>query len=270
MLVERRFDTGKVIINYAENEGPRPPLLLLHGASLWWRYFLPVLTQLSLRWHTIAPDLRGHGHSGRVADGYRIEDFAEDSLALVRNLLSEPAVLLGHSLGGLVAIQLAAQHPGLVRALVLEDPPLHEERESTLLQNPRLVFFRDLAASGLPLRDLVERLARSSPDRDASWLRWKARSLALLDPETLNMEFHGRMAQNFDLQALLPRVSCPVLLLRADPAQGGRITDQDEEAGLSAFQDAAVVRFPGVGHPIATTTPNVYVRVVSDFLESLE
>jgi pimeloyl-ACP methyl ester carboxylesterase len=270
MLVERQFDTGKVIINYAENEGPRPPLLLLHGATLWWRYFLPVLTQLSLRWHTMAPDLRGHGHSGRVADGYRIEDFAEDCLALMRSFLSEPAVLLGHSLGGLVAIQLAAQHPELVRALVLEDPPLHGERDSTLAQNSRFVFFRDLAASGLPLRDLMGRLAHSSPDRDASWLRWKARSLSLLDPETLNMEFDGRMAQNFDLQALLPLVGCPVLLLRGDPAQGGRITDEDEAAALSTLKDAAVVRFPGVGHPIATTTPDVYVRVVSDFLESLE
>jgi hypothetical protein len=43
VLTERQFDTGTVIINHAENESARLPLVLLHGLSLWWKYYLPVL-----------------------------------------------------------------------------------------------------------------------------------------------------------------------------------------------------------------------------------
>src|SRR5215216_2433718 len=121
MLIERQLDTGTVVLNYAESEGSRPPLVLLHGISLWWKYFLPVLPRFSARWHTYALDLRGHGKSGRMANGYRFEDYAADIVALLKARLSEPAILVGHSLGGMVAVQIAAQNTDLVRAVVLED-----------------------------------------------------------------------------------------------------------------------------------------------------
>jgi len=67
MFKERTFDTGEVILNYAEGPASGPPLVLLHGFTGRWQGFLPLLPALSLRWHVYAPDYRGHGKSGRVA-----------------------------------------------------------------------------------------------------------------------------------------------------------------------------------------------------------
>ena len=58
MLTERQFDSGTVLLNYAESEGPRPPLVLLHGKTLWWKYFLPV--QEPIRSHQSIPTESEH------------------------------------------------------------------------------------------------------------------------------------------------------------------------------------------------------------------
>src|SRR6266851_3618379 len=74
MLAEQRFHTGIVDLNYGEGEASGPPLVLLHGGSLRWQSFLPLIPDLSQHWHVYAPDLRGHGLSGRVAGSYRLRD----------------------------------------------------------------------------------------------------------------------------------------------------------------------------------------------------
>jgi pimeloyl-ACP methyl ester carboxylesterase len=270
MLTERQFDSGTIVLNYAESEGPRPPLVLLHGKSLWWKYFLPVLPHLAARWHVYALDLRGHGKSGRVAAGYRWQSFVEDCVAFLREQVGEPAVLAGHSSGGMFAIAVAAQHPDLVRALVLEDPPVSRFGRGMLEESKQDILFSKLAASGLPIPAIAEQLATIRPDRDAAWLRWRARAISLMDPETLTMLYDGPGHEGYDLATFLPAISCPVLLLRADPAESPAVTDEDEAALRAAVKDVSVVRFPGVGHTIEASAPDRYLRVVSDFLESLE
>jgi len=242
----------------------------MHGKSLWWKYFVPVLPHLAARWHVYALDLRGHGKSGRVAAGYRWQAFEEDCVAFLRQRVGEPAILAGHSSGGMIAISLAAHHPDLVRALVLEDPPVSRFGRGMLEESKQDVLFGKLAASGLPIPAIADQIASIRPDRDAAWLRWRARAISLMDPETLTMLYDGPGHEGYDLAALLPGITCPVLLLRADPAESPAVTDDDEAALRAAVKDVSVVRFPGVGHTIEASAPDRYLRVVSDFLESLE
>ena len=270
MFIERQFDTGAAILNYAEGEGGRPPLVLLHGMSLWWKYFLPVLPHFAIRWHTYALDLRGHGKSSHVPQGYEWPAIADDCRIFLEQQVREPAVLLGHSLGGMAAIQVAATCPELVRALVLEDPPLCSYRRRGRGADRNFVQFRDLAASDLSIGAITAELTSSRPERDAVWPRLRARSLILLDPDALTMEFDGRAKEHYDVDKLLPAVTCPVLLLRADPAMSPAISDDDEAQTKAALADLTVVRFAGIGHPISPTKPDLYARVVTDFLESLE
>ncbi len=67
MLTEHTFNTGVVTINYAEVGLSGQPLVLLHGGSARWQSSLPIIPELSQRWHVFALDLRGHGKLGRVA-----------------------------------------------------------------------------------------------------------------------------------------------------------------------------------------------------------
>jgi 3-oxoadipate enol-lactonase len=99
----------------------RPAMVLLHGASAdgdTWEEFAGRFGD----WHRIAPDLRGHGRSPR-AEAYSFDLFADDLHGLLDAFDVEQAVLVGHSMGGVVAYRYAERHPERVAAMVLEEAP---------------------------------------------------------------------------------------------------------------------------------------------------
>jgi pimeloyl-ACP methyl ester carboxylesterase len=101
--------------------GSGPPTLLLHGIGSYGRYWDLFADAVGGRLMLIAPDARGHGESGRPADGYAPADFTADALAVLDAVGIARAVVVGHSMGGLHSINLAARHPERVRALVIVD-----------------------------------------------------------------------------------------------------------------------------------------------------
>jgi pimeloyl-ACP methyl ester carboxylesterase len=120
MLEENTYHTGEVDLNYVKSPDNGPPLVLLHGLTGRWQIFIPILPYLVLRHTVYAVDLRGHGKSGRVSGRYRCRDYGEDIAAFLKGRIAEAAIVHGFSTGGLVAAYLAAQHPELVSALILE------------------------------------------------------------------------------------------------------------------------------------------------------
>ena len=100
------------------------PLLLVHGFGGAKEDFTDHLDAFaSLGWHAVAPDLRGHGSSEwpKGENAYSLRLFADDLVALAGSLGWSSFVLLGHSMGGMVAQELVLSHPALVDALVLMD-----------------------------------------------------------------------------------------------------------------------------------------------------
>jgi pimeloyl-ACP methyl ester carboxylesterase len=110
-------DVGGLDLAYVEIAGSEPPLLLIHGFTDTSRSFSLLSPHLAGR-RLIMPDLRGHGGS-QAGEGCGFADFAEDIAGLIRRLRLGRRVVVGHSLGGMVAMQLAARHPELVGGLVL-------------------------------------------------------------------------------------------------------------------------------------------------------
>src|SRR5262245_10074313 len=104
MLAEKQFHTGEVTINYAEGDTVGAPLVLLHGGTLHWQDYEPLLPELEKNWHIYACDLRGHGKSSRTSSGYRVVDFIPDTTAFIKNVIRKPVVLIGHSNGGTIAL----------------------------------------------------------------------------------------------------------------------------------------------------------------------
>src|SRR5436305_9734293 len=109
MEYERQFDSTSVSINYAKFDAvpgavPGYPLVLLHGGSARWQAALPIIPALSGFGPVYALDLRGHGKSGRVPGRYTLRDYTGDVSTFLEQVVREPAVLYGHSMGGQVAI----------------------------------------------------------------------------------------------------------------------------------------------------------------------
>lgn len=124
-MLLRRIQAGEVALEVAESGGPElRPILLVHGFTGAKEDFTDCLDGLAeLGWHAVAPDLRGHGGSDhpRGQEHYSFELFAADLLALADALGWARFVLLGHSMGGMVAQHVVLSHPERVAGLVLMD-----------------------------------------------------------------------------------------------------------------------------------------------------
>src|SRR3954467_10770814 len=99
--------------------GRGPALLLLHGLGCAHTTWLPVIAALARRYTVIAPDLLGHGLSDKPRADYSVAAYANGMRDLLSVLDIERATIVGHSLGGGVAMQLAYQYPERCERLVL-------------------------------------------------------------------------------------------------------------------------------------------------------
>jgi pimeloyl-ACP methyl ester carboxylesterase len=283
-LVEHIFDTGEVHLNYAEGPANGPPLMLLHGLGRRWQVFMPVIPALSLRWHIFAPDLRGHGKSSRVARGYHGPQYSEDVARLLRARISVPAVLFGHSLGGMMAMSVAFHHPELVRALILGDNMIVARRLHNPMYKALFSGLRDLArteasveqiADGigkivLPIPGTEESVTISElPGNDEAYLLSWARCVQHADPDTYEMTLDGSSLEGWDGEAVLRGITCPTLLLQASTELGGLMSDADVALATQLLPHHTHVKFRNLGHALFIQQPEPVLRAVTNFLESL-
>jgi pimeloyl-ACP methyl ester carboxylesterase len=287
MLTEHYFTTPVVTLNYAEGEASGSPLVLLHGGSARWQSALPLLPELSQQWQVYAPDLRGHGRSGRVPGSYRLTDYAADIVTFLQQVVKHPAVLFGHSLGGEIAILVAASAPSLVRGLMIGDAPfdLANMRNTIKRDQERLLYWREWAGPRHSAEEIAEALKNTpiaiegKPDPVAArtlfgeenpWFQQMAAHLQHNDPDMLTavLEF-DRMHEGYDYQRLFPRVTCPTLILQGSPALGGMLTDEEIEQALRLLPCATVVRMKTVGHPLHTQEKEEVLLAMTTFLKML-
>jgi pimeloyl-ACP methyl ester carboxylesterase len=103
---------------YYEVHGAGRPLILLHGGLGSGEMFGPVLPQLAERHQVVVPDLQGHGRTADIDRPIDIRLMADDIAALIDHLGLDKPDVVGYSLGGGVAVQVAVRHPHKVRRLV--------------------------------------------------------------------------------------------------------------------------------------------------------
>ena len=270
LLVEKTFEGADVPLNYAEGPVGGPPLLLLHGIADRWQTWLHLMQVLVLRWHVFALDHRGHGGSGWVGDGYGAGAYASDAAAFLEANAGAPAAVIGHSLGARTAALLAADRPELVRALVLEDPPMRPPRpDAPRGVGSRFAEERQLLANTRDFDELLEGLRRIYPEADDAENRDRARKRSLLDPEVFEAAFGPRATSVPGADSVLRRIRAPTLLVHGNPELGSIVSDDDVQRAAALVADFAAVRIQGVGHGIHRGRPVEFARIVTDFVESL-
>jgi pimeloyl-ACP methyl ester carboxylesterase len=257
---------------------------LLHGLGRRWQVFLPLIPALSLRWHVFAPDLRGHGKSSRVARGYHGPQYSDDIARFLRERVSAPAVLFGHSLGGMVSMQVASQHPELVRALILGDNMISVRQLRNPMYTALFSGLRDLARRSGSVEEIAAGIGkialpvpgsddsipiRQLPGNDEAYLLSWARCVQQADPDTYDMTLDGSSLSGWDGETLLRGIACPTLLLQASQELGGLMSDADVALATRLLPHHAHVKFRDLGHALFIQQPEPVLRAVTNFLESL-
>jgi pimeloyl-ACP methyl ester carboxylesterase len=293
MIQERYFNTGEVSINFAEGPPSGPPLVLLHGLPGRWQEFLPLISSLALGWHIYALDSRGQGKSGRVPGKYLPQHYVEDFKAFLVNHLKEPAILFGFSAGGMAALEVAAQLPDLVSALILGDSPIDIEAlrawMSTDVFASHFSARRKLAESGLSVAEAARALGDLSvpvpgqdtpitykelPGMNIIRLRVWAKTITQLDPDVLVYHAEGRSQEflaGIDLDRIFQRITCPVLLLRGNQELGALMSAAAADRALSVLPEGMQVYLDKFGHDLGLDTWDIgpILSAVIGFLETL-
>ncbi len=283
MFTERAVSANGLQLNVAEGPKNGPPIWLFHGLGRRWQDFTPLFPELTPLWSVRAVDHRGHGRSARAGGQYRVTDYISDGIALVFAQQELP-VLIGHSLGALVALGVAARNPESVRAVVMIDPPgpgflAKIEATSYGVIWPEM---RRLAWTSRPAGDNARILAelrvpgpkpgetvRLGDVRDMTALRFMGRCLRDLDPDAMTPAIEGRWIDGFDLLATARPVHCPTLLLVSDHACGGMLPPADADLLATALTERVRIDLPGIGHLPHWHDTATTCRSIHSFLGSL-
>ena len=274
---------GGVDIHYAEALGTGGALVLLHGITGSLDTYEPLLTELSQWAHVYALDLRGHGGSSNVGS-YRARDYAADVAAFIETVIGAPAVVAGHSLGGLVAAALAADAPALVHGVLLEDPPMYMGDMARFRQTPFYDGFtglrrmlHDHAAAGGGFDDLIMRVGQQGAGDGRTLLEVggpdavheRAVQLDGLDPRALDAAIDGSVFDSFEPDDLLAQIRCPVLLLAGRAELGSALTATDVDRLVHTVPDCTVTMVNDVGHGIHGEQPHTYLHELQQFWQRL-
>jgi pimeloyl-ACP methyl ester carboxylesterase len=287
-IQEKRFDAGHVTLNYAEIPSSGPALVLVHGGSARWQEFDSIIPDLASSFHIYAPDLRGHGRSDWVPGTYRLQDYTDDIIAFLQRCLTEPAFFFGHSLGGMIALMVAAQFPAGVRAVAVGDAPLSCKTWYDTIQQSldRIAAWKELAGGQKPLPELIE-LLKESPvevpgesepvpfrqvvgEDSPVFDQWLAPNLYHHDPDMLGalIERFEATATGYEMERVLPAIECPVLLMQADPSAGGLMTDDEVGQALPVLARPHHVKLEGISHILHMERKELVVRALERFFEA--
>jgi N-formylmaleamate deformylase len=253
--------------------GTGSPVLLLHGLTDAGTTWQTVADALAASHHVVVLDQRGHGQSSAPEAGYGISDFVSDAAEVISALNLAPVAVLGHSLGGLIALHLAATHPYLVSRLVMEDPPLladwlgedaspgevHAARDAWFAS---VVEMRNMSPDDM-MRHIQDRSPRWSPEAYSAWMESKLRmSPRLWKP--------GGVDLRGDWRAALRQLHCPTLLIRGDPELGSLVNEEREREVLALVRHARSEQIQGASHSIHGDAGAEFLARIVPFLAGLD
>jgi non-heme chloroperoxidase len=255
---------GDVRLHY-EERGRGPNLLLLvHGYTACWRWWEPVMARLDqARYHVYAPDLRGAGESDKPPSGYNIEQYTDDIFQFCQALRLRNLVYVGHSMGGIIGIQMALSHRELLRGLVLVDPSPADPMELSPQQRQAL--------------DVVTRQLTTNRDVALAWYqlcfqRPPAQRLlkTILEAGMSASAAHARDSMRSILSTTLGErlgwISTPSLLIGGD--RDAIVPLETMLATQRRISGCGLHVFHRVGHSPQLEVPEAFVGVLTDFVEN--
>ena len=254
--------------------GAGEPIVLVHGLGgmhLNWR---PIAEALAAEHRVLVPDLPGHGSSPPLPAAEDVDAFAAALLALLEAEDALPAVWVGHSLGGLVGLRVAARRPDALRGVVLAAAAGISSGGRAARVTLTVL---GLVQPGRMLAPFRERVSRSRLGRTLAFGGWGAADPAGLAPqqaedflvgpaEHTDTTSAGRALLATDVADGLERVACPCLCLWGTHDNWVPLADGVEYARRLG---APLRTIAGAGHLLIGERPDVCLRAIREFVVGL-
>ncbi len=253
-------ETNGISMHYTRTGGNGLPVILLHGLTGNGSCWTALARALEGEYDVVMPDARGHGESSAPDAGYRYEDHAKDAAGLIGALRLPPPVLIGHSMGGLVAAVVAGGNQDLLRGLILEDPTFlspeaqREVRDSDVVDQHRRFLKMSLD------QVMADGRARH-PDRSPELIELIARARL----QTSLHAFDVLTPPNPDYRQLVSSIDIPTLLVISEYG----VVSTEAAAELQCVNPKVrVEKISKTGHAIHYDQPERFAAVVKSFLGS--
>jgi pimeloyl-ACP methyl ester carboxylesterase len=282
----RVYYSQRLRLHYVDwGNAAAPPLLLVHGGRDHCRNWDWVARRLRKDWHVIAPDLRGHGDSEwSKSANYSMAGYVYDLAQLIHQLKLAPVTIIGHSLGGAIAVRYAGIYPETVKRFVAieglgRSPKSRAENAAkSMVEKMRTWIDEQREAAG--------RLPRRYKSIEDAFARMQEQNKHLSQEQARHLTVHG-VVQNEDgtytwkfdnyfrvflpydmpqpdIEALWHNIASPSLMVygkeswASDPRTDGR---------AAHFKDATFVQIAGAGHWVHHDQLETFMKLVEPFLK---
>jgi pimeloyl-ACP methyl ester carboxylesterase len=282
----RVYYSQRLRLHYVDwGNSAAPPLLLVHGGRDHCRNWDWVARRLRKDWHVIAPDLRGHGDSEwSKSANYSMAGYVYDLAQLIHQLKLAPVTIIGHSLGGAIAVRYAGIYPETVKRFVAieglgRSPKSRAESAARSMVEKMRTWIDEQ-------RDAAGRLPRRYKSIEDAFARMQEQNKHLSQEQARHLTVHG-VVQNEDgtytwkfdnyvrvflpydmpqpdIEALWHNITAPSLMVygkeswASDPRTDGR---------AAHFKEATFVQIAGAGHWVHHDQLETFMRLVEPFLK---
>lgn len=260
--VKRIALSNGVELEYMEKGAPGGiPIIFLHGICDSWHSFESVLNILPPRFHGFAISQRGHGGSSSPNTGYTPRDFAADVAAFIKENKLGPAIVVGHSMGGVHSQQFVLDYPELARGMVIiaSDPSFND--------NPGMPEFYGevMKMKGSISRPFMEDFQKATLAKpiDSAYFKLLVDEGMRPTMDVFQAAFSGLMKTDFTSR--LAEIDKPVLVLWGDKDSFCDRTGQDQFE--RSLRKGKLIVYEGHGHALHWEDPE---RVVKDLVRFSE
>jgi pimeloyl-ACP methyl ester carboxylesterase len=261
------------MLAFYDTRGNKPAVILLHGfqaAGLMW---LRTAQALESDYRILMPDFRAHGFSHASLANFSLDRLTEDIANLIQELALVMPAIVGHSLGAEIAGRVAAQHPSLVRSVLLVDPPMRtfQMPPSTGAEPPPWLQQWLANMQAIKTQPHVKRLQTvlgllppGAPIWPEADLVAYAQACAQLNLGVL--QFASTMPYSVITPDIAGKIQAPLLLLTSNPQRGSGATPEGI-ASLMNGERRQHIAFADAGHFINIDQFERFVVTVRQFLE---
>ncbi|HNW69214.1 MAG TPA: alpha/beta fold hydrolase [Bacteroidales bacterium] len=247
--------------------GNGAPVIMIHGLLGMSDNFIPLAKKLAEQYRVILPDLRNHGNSPHSED-FDLTVLTGDIIELYHKLNFNSAVIIGHSLGGRVAISAALKHPDLFSRLIVEDMAPRKYSGNKSINNLLQVMNQIDLKSKRSINEIDEALMQAIPDTRNRQLVLKNITrisegvyVWKLNLDVITRKVESLMAPVFEEVAFTK----PTLFIK-----GGRsnlIRPEDFKIIYKFFPAAEIEIIPNAGHWVHADDPQLFLEKVMTFLD---